>query len=89
MTSQRLRRGVKKPNVDGRRQDIGQDMNSSKVERLWGVQDVAAFLGVPAKTIYEWRRNGYGPTGRRVGKYVRFDPAAVRQWFDNLSDDAA
>jgi len=62
-------------------------MNNS--ERLWSVQDVAEFLSVPVKTVYEWRRNGYGPTGRRVGKYVRYDPAAVRQWFDSLSDEMA
>jgi hypothetical protein len=60
-----------------------------KIERLWGVEDVSAFLGVPIKTIYEWRRTGYGPKGRRVGKYVRYDPAVVRRWFDELSDEAA
>lgn len=64
-------------------------MSTAKFERLWGVQDVANYLGVPVKTLYEWRRTGYGPAGRRVGKYLRYDPAAVRQWFDSLSDEAA
>jgi predicted DNA-binding transcriptional regulator AlpA len=58
-------------------------------DRLWTVQDVAEFLGVPAKTLYQWRHDGYGPCGRRVGRYVRYDPCEVRKWFASLSDGAA
>jgi predicted DNA-binding transcriptional regulator AlpA len=56
--------------------------------RLWGVQDVAEYLGVPVQTLYDWRCKGYGPKGKRVGKYLRYDPAEVRRWFDELSDAA-
>jgi predicted DNA-binding transcriptional regulator AlpA len=56
-------------------------------ERLWGVQDVAEFLGVPRKTLYQWRHQGYGPAGRRVGRYLRYDPRVVREWFASLGDD--
>jgi predicted DNA-binding transcriptional regulator AlpA len=52
--------------------------------RLWGVQDVAAYLGVPAKTLYQWRQQNYGPKGRRVGRYVRYDPHDVIEWFTKL-----
>jgi Homeodomain-like domain-containing protein len=31
--------------------------------RLWGVQDVAEYLGVPIKTLYQWRQQNYGPDG--------------------------
>lgn len=51
-------------------------------EPLWGVQDVAAFLQVPVMTIYHWRRTDYGPTGIRVGRYVRYRPEDVRAWLD-------
>lgn len=55
-------------------------------ERLWGAEDVASFLCVPLRTIYQWRYTKYGPRGRRVGRYLRYDPAEVRAWFDSLDD---
>ena len=58
-------------------------------ERLWGVREVAEYLGVPVPTLYQWRHNGYGPTGRRVGRYVRYDPDDVRRWFAELDDGVA
>lgn len=58
-------------------------------DKLWGPKDVAEYLGVPVQTIYQWRTKGYGPTGRRVGKHVRFVPDDVRAWFQTLSTDAA
>lgn len=48
--------------------------------KLWGVEDVAGYLGVPVNTVYAWRTKGYGPTGRRIGKYVRYLRADVEQW---------
>jgi predicted DNA-binding transcriptional regulator AlpA len=56
--------------------------------RLWGVQDVATYLGVPVMTIYHWRRTGYGPKGTRVGRYVRYRPDDVRAWFDRQYREA-
>lgn len=58
-------------------------------ERLWTVEDVAEYLGVPVKTLYEWRTKGYGPAGRRVGKYVRYKPEDVIAWFESLGGHAA
>jgi DNA-binding transcriptional MerR regulator len=58
-------------------------------EKLWGVQDVAEYLGVPVKTVYQWRSTGYGPPARRVGKYLRYKPSDVIAWFDALTDPAA
>jgi DNA-binding transcriptional MerR regulator len=54
--------------------------------RLWGVQDVAGYLGVPIKTLYQWRQQNYGPKSRRVGCYVRYDPDDVINWFHELDD---
>jgi excisionase family DNA binding protein len=50
------------------------------IERLWGVQDVAEYLDVPAQTVYQWRTKGYGPPGVRVGRYVKYRPEDVRAW---------
>ena len=48
--------------------------------RLLSVQEVAALLQVPVKTIYEWRCRGDGPTPIKVGRYLRFDPGDVALW---------
>jgi len=53
-------------------------------DRLWSVQDVGAYLGVPVHTIYAWRSAGTGPPGRRVGKRLRCRPQDVRDWFADL-----
>ncbi|PPK64458.1 helix-turn-helix domain-containing protein [Actinokineospora auranticolor] len=55
---------------------------------LWGIPEVAAYLGVPEQTIYQWRTKGYGPRGRRVGKYVRFRPEDVVSWVDEQPEAA-
>lgn len=58
-------------------------------ERLWGVREVAEYLGVPIATLYQWRYHGYGPRGGRVGRHVRYDPDDVRAWFASLTDGVA
>lgn len=62
---------------------------TSTEERLWGIADVSAYLGIPVNTLYQWRCQGYGPPGRRIGRHVRYDPADVRRWFAGLDDGAA
>jgi predicted DNA-binding transcriptional regulator AlpA len=53
-------------------------------ERMWTPDDVSAYLQVPVQTLYQWRRKGIGPQARRVGKHLRWNPDAVRAWFDGL-----
>jgi excisionase family DNA binding protein len=59
------------------------------VNRLWSVHDVAEYLGVPVKTLYQWRTAGYGPPARRVGKYLRYKPDDVEAWFDAITTESA
>lgn len=49
-------------------------------ERLWTAADVAAYLGVPVKTIHAWRSQGRGPKGFRAGKHLRWRAATVFDW---------
>ena len=63
-------------------------MDTVRPERLWGIEDVAAFLAVPVETIRAWRKRNYGPPARKVGKHLRWDPARVREWFDAAEDAA-
>uniref|UniRef100_A0AAU2A211 Helix-turn-helix domain-containing protein n=1 Tax=Streptomyces sp. NBC_00093 TaxID=2975649 RepID=A0AAU2A211_9ACTN len=44
-------------------------------------EDLAVMFKLPSvETLYQWRRKGIGPTGFRVGKYIRYDPATVARW---------
>jgi excisionase family DNA binding protein len=50
--------------------------------RLLSVEEVAELLQVPVNTIYRWRFRGEGPTGMRIGRYLRFDPRDVASWLE-------
>ena len=64
-------------------------MEERAAGRMWSVEDLSAFLQVPVKTLYQWRLRGYGPKGRRVGKYVRYKESDVVEWVDSLGGNAA
>ena len=53
---------------------------TSAVDRLWTVEDVSTFLGVPVSTLYQWRHRRIGPRAAKVGRHLRYDPAEVRSW---------
>jgi excisionase family DNA binding protein len=55
--------------------------------KLWTVQDVAEYLGVPVALLYQWRTQGLGPTARKVGKHLRYKPEDVIAWFDAITTD--
>lgn len=50
------------------------------LRELWGIDDVANYLGVPKQTVYSWRKTGYGPTAIRVGKHLRWRASVVLEW---------
>ncbi|NAS21571.1 helix-turn-helix domain-containing protein [Herbidospora galbida] len=51
-----------------------------KNDRLWSVDDLADFLGVPAGTIYQWRTRRTGPPGRKIGRHLKYLPEDVYAW---------
>ena len=57
-------------------------MNTSSANRLWTVEDLSAYLGIPVATIRGWRAKGCGPPVRKIGKHLRYDPVKVNEWFD-------
>ncbi|RQX07545.1 helix-turn-helix domain-containing protein [Micromonospora arida] len=57
-------------------------MTTAKPLTLWTVDDVSAYLGVPVQTLYTWRKRRIGPPAGRVGRHLRYDPDAVRAWFE-------
>ncbi|WP_411127794.1 helix-turn-helix domain-containing protein [Streptomyces sp. x-19] len=65
-------------------------LRSGLPDRYLTPTDVAALFDVPLETVYEWRKKRTGPPGFRVGKHVRYDPAAVHAWTEALmATDAA
>ncbi|MEV0283513.1 helix-turn-helix domain-containing protein [Kribbella sp. NPDC050820] len=53
---------------------------------LWDVDQVAAYLNIPKRTLYRWRTLGYGPPGKRVGRHLRYRASEVISWFATLDD---
>lgn len=54
-----------------------------------GIEQLAAELGVPVRTIYTWRSTGKGPRGAVFGKHVRFRRADVDAWIETRFDAPA
>lgn len=49
------------------------------MNRLLTVDDLAAWLQVKPRTIYQWVHEGYIPV-IKLGSLVRFDQASVMAW---------
>lgn len=51
---------------------------------LMTIEELAAELKVPVKTIYDWRSRTpqYGPPAIKVGRYLRWKPEVVDAWID-------
>ncbi|ALV52116.1 helix-turn-helix transcriptional regulator [Streptomyces althioticus] len=61
-------------------------------DRYLTPEDLVTMFSLPSvETVYQWRRKRIGPPGFRVGRYLRYDPAAVRAWVTDQGalDDAA
>lgn len=53
-------------------------------DRLWSVEEVSYYLGVPVSTLYFWRSEGGGPPSRRVGRHLRYRAEDVEDWVRGL-----
>jgi excisionase family DNA binding protein len=49
-------------------------------DRLVGVQELAAYLNLPVKTLYSWRYRREGPPAFRVGRHLRYRWSDVELW---------
>ena len=55
-------------------------METETDDRLWSIQDVSKYLGVPVGTLYQWRVRSEGPPALKLGRHLRYDRVAVREW---------
>ena len=51
-------------------------------ERLLTVEDLATFLQVPTRTIYQWRHRNQGPRALKAGTLVRYSMKDVLKWLE-------
>jgi excisionase family DNA binding protein len=56
--------------------------NTTEHRPLAGPPEVADYLGVPVKTLYQWRYAGKGPRVIRCGKHLRYRWSDVDSWLD-------
>ena len=56
------------------------------LEPLLDVGELAAYLGVPVSTVYDWRTRGHGPRAYRFGKHLKFALSDVRIWIEQQRD---
>ena len=54
----------------------------AQLQPLLSIEDLATYLGVPIATIYDWRVDGKGPCGIRVGRHVKFTVSDVVSWLE-------
>ncbi|KQW45243.1 AlpA family transcriptional regulator [Nocardioides sp. Root1257] len=52
------------------------------LDPLLSMENLAEYLGVPIATIYDWRVDGKGPRGIRVGRHVKFTTGDVLAWIE-------
>lgn len=66
-----------------------EDAAFDRDERLLSVAEVATYLGVPVKTLYQWRHKGVGPRAMRVGRHLRYRRSELDRWLDGLDGGRA
>ena len=49
-------------------------------DRLVSVQELAAYLEVPVKTLYAWRYRRQGPPAFLAGRHLRYRWSDVQRW---------
>ncbi len=65
------------------------------VEDSWGLEplldvaELAAYLGVPISTVYDWRTRGAGPRAYRFGKHLKFAVSDVRLWVEQQREGSS
>lgn len=51
--------------------------------------ELADFLGLPERTIGQWRYLSKGPKSIKVGRHVRYRWADIELWLDEQAGNAA
>lgn len=61
-------------------------MTITKLPTLLTTDDVAEYLGVPKRTLEQWRVKKYGPPSVRLGKHARYPEDKLLEWINSQMD---
>jgi excisionase family DNA binding protein len=53
--------------------------------RLWTVEELSVYLGIPVPTLYRWRRYRCGLPAHRIVRHLRYVPDEVAAWLREQS----
>lgn len=53
---------------------------SSGLTPLLTIEELSDYLGVPVRTLYDWRLSGKGPCAVHVGRQLRYLVSDVQEW---------
>lgn len=56
------------------------------LERLLSIEELSDYLGVPVRTLYDWRIDRRGPKALHAGRVLRYPDSAVRAWIQENLD---
>lgn len=56
-------------------------------DTLLSPDELADYLKVPVKTIYNWRTKREGPRAVKVGRHVRYRQSEIDAWLDRQADE--
>ncbi|MFI9584867.1 helix-turn-helix transcriptional regulator [Streptomyces sp. NPDC052236] len=73
------------PNTSSRSTNAPAAAETARRGPLAGPQEVAAYLGVPVKTLYQWKYRGIGPNVHKVGRHLRYRWSEVDAWVNAQS----
>lgn len=58
-----------------------------RLDRLLSIDELSDYLGVPIKTIYDWRSTGHGPAAFKIGRHLKFAESDVLRWLNDQRQD--
>jgi excisionase family DNA binding protein len=68
-------------------ENINQGGTMSEWVRPWlSPEDLAAELDVPLRSVYQWNHKGTGPSGKKIGRHIRYSRDAVDKWLADRTE---
>ena len=58
----------------------------SGLEPLMSIDTLSQIIGVPIKTIKDWRLHGEGPAAYKIGNHLRYAPSDVQAWLQRCRE---
>ena len=59
----------------------------STLPRMLDIDELAAYLAVPRRTLDGWRQRRQGPPWVKLGKVVRYPEHRLVRWLDEQMDE--